>query len=66
MAIFNVITLLIHAMAGAMASLLSAVFSHLLPVLIALAVVVALAFAFCTSCGIGGVAFLRRRKRGDQ
>lgn len=63
MAIFNVITFFIHAIVGVMASLLRAVFTHLLPVLAGLAVLLAVGFAVCTSCGIGGLALLRRRKR---
>ncbi len=66
MAIFNVITFFIHAIAGAIASLLKAVFTHLVPALIAAGAVVGLTVAFCTSCGIGGLAFLRRRKRENQ
>ncbi len=67
MAIFNVITFLIHAIVVAMASLLVAVFTHLLPAVVAIAALIALVFAFCTSCGIGGFALLRRRrKRQDQ
>lgn len=63
MAVFNIITFLIHAIAGAMASLLGVVFTHLLPALIALAVVVGIVAVVCTSCSIGSFALLRRRKR---
>ncbi len=63
MAIFNVITFLIHAIVAAMASLLVAVFTHLLPAVLASIALLALVFAVCTSCGIGGLAVLRRRKK---
>ncbi|MGI4854785.1 MAG: hypothetical protein ACRYF4_12160 [Janthinobacterium lividum] len=46
-----------------MASLLLAVFTHVLPALIAGAALLALTFAACTSCGVGGLALLRRRKK---
>lgn len=65
MAIFNLITFFIHAVMAAMASMLRAVFTHLLPGLIALAVVVGVAAVVCTSCGVGGLALLRRRKRDE-
>ena len=61
MAIFNVVTFLIRAIAGAFASLLAAVFTHLLPAIVAVVALLALLFAVCTSCGIGGVALVRRR-----
>lgn len=63
LAIFHVITFLIHAIVSAMASLLLAVFTHVLPALIAGAALLALTFAACTSCGVGGLALLRRRKK---
>lgn len=65
MAIVNIITFLIHAIAGAFASLLMAVFKHLVPTAIAIAAAIALVFALCTSCGIGGVAMLRRRRKQE-
>ena len=65
MAVFNVITFFIHAIAGAFASLLRAVFTHLLPALVAAVLALGVILAICTSCGIGGVALLRRRKRQD-
>lgn len=64
-AIFRIITYLIHAMAAAIAALAVAILSHLLPVLlIAVGTLVAIAI-LCTSCGIRGFAFLRRRKQGE-
>lgn len=66
MEILHVITFLIHAIVGAMASMLGAVFTRLVPALVALAVVLALIFGVCTSCGLGGAALLRKRKRQDR
>ena len=63
MAIFNIITVLIHAIAGAFASMLGAVFTHLVPALVALAGVLGVAVVVCASCGVGGFALLRRGKR---
>ena len=49
-----------------MASLLLAVFTHLVPALLAVIALLALAAAVCTTCGVGGLAFLRRRsKQGE-
>jgi hypothetical protein len=67
MAIFRIITFLIHAIVQAMASLLVAVFTHLVPALLAVIAGLALLAAVCTTCGVGGFAFLRRRnKQGDK
>ncbi len=63
MAIFNLITFFIHAVVEAMASMLRAVFTHLLPASFVAALLVAVVAVVCTSCGVGGVALLRRRKR---
>jgi len=64
-AIFHIITYLIHAMAAAIAGLAVAILSHLLPVLlIAVGTLIAVA-VLCTSCGIRGFAFLRRRKQDE-
>jgi hypothetical protein len=65
MAIFRVITFLIHAIVAAMASLLVAVFTHVVPALVAVLAILALIVAVCASCGFGGVAFLRRRSRSE-
>ncbi|MGI4756534.1 MAG: hypothetical protein ACRYGF_06760 [Janthinobacterium lividum] len=66
MAIFNVVTFLIKAIVGAMASLLVAVFTHVVTAVVAVAAVVALVFAVCTTCSIGGVALLRRRRKSEE
>jgi hypothetical protein len=60
-AIFKIITFLIHAIVQAIASLLVAVFTHLIPALLAVVALLALAAAVCTTCGLSGLAFLRRR-----
>ena len=62
MAVFQIITFLIHAIVQAIASLLVAVFTHAVPALVAIAALLALVLAICASCGIGGITFLRRRK----
>jgi hypothetical protein len=62
-AIFKIITFLIHAIVQAIASLLLAVFTHLIPALLAVIALLALAVAVCTTCGISGLAFLRRRRK---
>lgn len=62
MAVFQIITFFIHAVAQAIASLLVAVFTHVVPGLIAAAALLAMIFAICASCGIGGFTFFRRRK----
>ena len=62
MAVFRIVTFLIHAIVQAIASLLVAVFTHVVPALVAVAALLALIFAVCASCGIGGLTFLRRRK----
>ena len=66
MAIFRIITFLIHAIVQAVASLLVAVFTRVEPALVAAAALLALAFAVCASCGVGGIAFIRRRKTGRE
>ncbi len=63
MAIFRIITFLIHAILGAIASLLASVFTHLVPALIAIAAIVALTMALFAGCGLSGAALLRRRQR---
>jgi hypothetical protein len=63
MAIFRVITFLIHAIVAAMASMLGAIFTHLLPGLLAAVVLLAAIAVFCTTCGIGGLASWRRRSK---
>lgn len=64
MAIFRIITFLIKAIVEAIASLLVAVFTHVVPALVAVAAIIALIFAVCTTCGIGGgLAFWRKRRR---
>lgn len=65
MAIFNLITFFIHAIVGAMASMLRAVFTHVVPALVVLLAVLAIVALVCTSCGVGGFALLRRSKRED-
>jgi hypothetical protein len=60
-AIFKIITFLIHAIAQAMASLLLSIFTHLLPAILAVIALLALTAAVCTTCGISSLAFLRRR-----
>ena len=62
MAVFRIITFLIHAIVLAIASLLVAVFTHVVPALVAVAALLALTFAVCASCGVSSLAFLRRRK----
>ncbi len=66
MAIVRVITFFIHAMVAAMASMLAAVFTHLLPGLLAAVVLLGLIAVLCTSCGIGSLAFMRRRSKERQ
>ncbi len=62
MAIFRIVTFLIHVIVQAIASLLVAVFTHVMPALVAGVALVALVIAVCASCGIGGLTFLRRHK----
>ena len=62
MAVFRIITFLIHAIVQAIASMLVAVFTHLVPAMVAVGALLALVIAICASCGIGGITFLRRRK----
>jgi hypothetical protein len=66
LAIFKIITFLIHAIVQAIASLLLAVFTHVVPALLAVVALLALAAAVCTTCGIGSLAFLRRRGKQDE
>jgi hypothetical protein len=63
MAIFRVITFFIHAIVAAMASMLAAVFTHVLPVVLAVAIALVGLAVICTSCGVGGLAVLRRRSK---
>lgn len=65
MAIFRLITFFIHAVVAAIASMLAAVFTRLVPAFVAVAVVVGVAVAVCTSCGMGSLALRRRRKQGE-
>ena len=63
MALLHIILFLIHAIAMAFASMMTSVLTHLVPmVLLAAAVIAAIVFV-CTSCGIGGAAFVRRRRQ---
>ncbi|SEB80710.1 hypothetical protein [Terriglobus roseus] len=62
-AVFKIITFLIHAIVQAIASLLLAVFTHLVPALLAVVALLALLVAVCTTCGVSGFAFLRRRRK---
>ncbi len=62
MAVFRIVTFLIHAIVQAIASLVVAVFTHVVPAFVAAAGIIVLVFAVCASCGIGGMTFLRRRK----
>ena len=62
MAVFRIVTFLIHAIVQAIASLLVAVFTHVVPAIVACAALLALVFAVCASCGIGGLTLARRRK----
>jgi len=63
MALFRVITFFIHAMVAALASMLTAVFTHVLPAVIATVIVLGAGFAVCTTCGVGSFAFLRKRDK---
>jgi hypothetical protein len=65
MAIFRVITFFIHAMVAAMASMLVAVFTHVIPAMVAVIAVVAVGLALCTSCGLSGLAFWRKREKDE-
>lgn len=65
MAIFRIITFLIDAIAAAIAGLAVAILTHLLPVLLISLAGVGAVLILCTSCGIRGVEFLRRRKQND-
>ena len=64
MAVFRIVTFLIHAITLAFASLLTAVFTHLLPALAVMAVLVAVTLALLS--GAGGVALLRRKRAADR
>ncbi len=63
MAVFRIVTFLIHAIVLAFASLLAAVFTHLLPALLAAVVLLGGALALASCAGVGGIAALRRRKK---
>ncbi len=66
MALVRIVTFLIQAIVVAMASLLVAVFTHVASAVVAIAALVALVLAVGTSCSVGGLALLRkRRKTGD-
>ncbi len=65
MAIFRIVTFLIHAIALAFASLLTAVFTHLLPALLVLTVLVAAVLLACSCAGMGGIALVRRKRKGS-
>ena len=65
MAIFRVVTYFIHAMVAAMASMLSAVFTHVLPAVLAVILIVGAGLALCTTCGFGSLV-LRRRGKADE
>ncbi len=62
MAILRIVTFLIHAIVVAIASLLMAVFTHVVPALVFFASIVALLVAVCTTCGVSGLAVWRRRR----
>jgi hypothetical protein len=66
LAILRVVTLFIHAIVAAMASMLAAVFTHLLPMVLVGVVGLAAVAVVLTSFGIGGVAFLKRKRKTDQ
>ncbi len=65
MAVFRIVTFLIHAITLAFASLLMAVFTHMVPALLAVVVLLGVIVAVISSAGVGGIAFLRRRRRGN-
>ncbi len=64
MAIFRIVTFLIHAIVLAFASLLVAVFTHLVPALLAFTALIAAVVLACSCAGVGGIAFVRRRRKG--
>jgi hypothetical protein len=66
LAILRVVTLFIHAIVAAMASMLAAVFTHLLPMVLVVVVSIAAIAAALTSFGIGGVAILKRKRKADR
>lgn len=63
LALLHIITFLIHAIAEAFASLMSAVLLHVASALLTIAAVGAAVALVCTSCGLGGAALVRRRKQ---
>lgn len=65
MAIFRIITFLIHAIAAAIAGLAVAILTHLVPMLLVGLAGAAAVLLLCTSCGIRGLEFFRRRKENE-
>ncbi len=65
MALFRAVTFFIHAIVAAMASMLAAVFTHVVPAIAAIALVIGGGFALCTTCGISSFAALRKRDKTD-
>ena len=63
MAVFRIVTFLIHAITLAFASLLTAVFAHMVPALLAAIVLLGVMVAVMSCAGLSGIALLRRRKR---
>ncbi len=63
MAVFRIVTFLIHAIVQAIASLLVAVFTRLVPALVFFGALAALLVAVCATCGMGSFAVWRRRRR---
>ena len=63
MALLHIITFLIHAIAAAFASMMSAVLVHIASALLLVAVGCVAVVLVCTSCGFGGAMVLRRRKQ---
>lgn len=65
MALFRAVTFFIHAIVSAMASMLVAVFTHVIPAILAIVLIVGGGFALCTTCGLGSFAVLRKRGKTD-
>ena len=64
MAVFRVVTFLIHAIALAFASLLTAVLTHIVPALLAIIVPLAVLAILISGAGVGGAVLRRRRRSG--
>ncbi len=65
LALFRLITWLIHAVLVAFASALVDVFTHVSAALIALAVMVAVGVSMASAFGIGGFGLFRRWRRRE-